>query len=187
MSTPPLNGEWTTVVADTTTFAQISDVGGDVWACGGSKKSTGSGSCTVAGAGSGAIKAQYSFVWDSVVSVHDTSGGENVVVSGRLTGTNSANSDIAFCSSVSHSVYELNCAVRTIASANFNAASYLPYPNRIAYIGRYNVYPSTVILDVSTRIIRTYIYSSTMKSLDLLCIAFRDLAAALSQVLPHVV
>lgn len=150
--------EWATFVVDTSLLRQLSVVNGLVWVCGENSYSSTS-SCSLLDPLTGKLTRLYWFsVWNSIdaPAMTTTSTGGSVVVSGRAGGVDSTASEMGSCA-----VWDtyLFCDVKSFADARFLTASYVSYPNRIVYVGTYNVYVSATIIDVTADTVRSFIYS----------------------------
>ena len=156
------------MVSQTSLLTKVSYPDDHVWACG-KDVNKHTASCSLAGLITGEVVAQYQFSWDSVLSVLSTNTANSVVLSGSVVSNSAVNSDVAICNTHQAQIY---CNVRTFFDTNFLAASFVPLPNTIVYVGWYNKYTSATLVDLTANTVRSYLYSAyNMKALTLTQIA----------------
>jgi len=73
-----------------------------------------------------------------------------------VSGSSSATGDVASCS-ISQGV--LDCSGKSFPSVDFFAASFVPYANKIVYVGAYASHVSATVLDVVTSTVQSYTYT----------------------------
>ena len=158
-------GEWVLLMGQTAPLTTVFYPGDNVWSCG-KNGNTNSTQCVLANAVTGALTAQYRLDWTSVTSVFATNAVSSVVLSGRsATADTTMTNEVATCAVNQGQLY---CRAISFYDANFLAASYVPYPNMIMYVGWYNTFAVLTIVDVASGSVKSYLYTaSNINSLTL--------------------
>ena len=150
---PP--GEWSVEVSQISSLVSISSVftwlDSNIWACGGNS----SGMCVLLDSETGTAERQYDFP-QSVYSSFNVATEGTIVLSGRAGGTKTQESSVATCSLVAE---DLTCVVLNFGGIRFEAASYVPFPDVILYLGQYHTLPSVTIVDIRNDAVQTYTYT----------------------------
>jgi len=141
-------------------LTNVNYANGYVWSC-----SAVTSMCVVFDVPTGAVVIEYKFEWESVTRVLSTSLVNQVVLIGQDSSSGIVTSLVATCTTDQG---QLNCQAQSFYDTNFLAASYVPYPDKIVYVGWNNVRTSITMTDVQTGVIQSYLYTaSNMKTLTL--------------------
>ena len=137
---------WMTPIYNNLTVNTMGLINNDIWVCG---EKNHSASCTTLDSTSGVVGLSYRFPWIDAIKAIQTSDLNRIVIRGQTVATQGTiNSEVASC--YKEQSLQLNCVAKTFYETEYTAATFVPFPNKLLFIGVWNAHVIVSIIDVAT-------------------------------------
>ena len=155
-------GEWVAILGEGDRVKHVALISGHVWACGVNVATIDGSFCVSVEPLTGTQIATFPYRYPVLTSILHTKDVTKVVISGLRLTDSLVSADVALCTIKET---QQSCAAKSRVGASFADGSYLPFVDKLMYVGAIqSLYASVSIADGITSAVRSFVYTSIAMS-----------------------